>query len=125
MTASLQLPRLPELRGQLIHADAAQVARIREHAARRAVSPVVALEVVHVIAARSRDAEPFGLTAVPEGADRVGQKSRAWPTPPWSSDPGSLRMLRSGPTPEADGLLCERPVLLEHMRRVENVARVP
>ncbi len=38
---------------------------------------------------------------------------------------GQFRMLRSGPTPEADGLLRERPALLEHMRQVEEVARVP
>jgi glutathione S-transferase len=37
---------------------------------------------------------------------------------------GQFRMLRSGPTPEADELFRERPALLEHMRRVEEVARV-
>jgi len=38
---------------------------------------------------------------------------------------GQFRMLGSGPTPEAEALLDERPALLDHMRRVEEVARVP
>lgn len=37
---------------------------------------------------------------------------------------GQLRMLRSGPTPEADALIAERPALVSYMSRVEEVARV-
>jgi glutathione S-transferase len=38
---------------------------------------------------------------------------------------GQFRMLRSGPTPEAEALLRERKGLLDHMRRVEEIAAVP
>ena len=67
--------RLPQLGGQLLHADAAQVAA-GDLDATRAAGPVRPPHVVDALAAGPRHAKALGLTALPERSDGLGPLGR-------------------------------------------------
>ena len=76
-------PRFPDLRGQLLHADAAEVAAIDLDAGAGA-GGADAPHVVHALAVGAGDAEAFGFAALPErsnglGPVRAGRRRRRWP----------------------------------------------
>ena len=67
--------RLSKLRGQLLHADAAQVTAVdldATHVAGTVRSP----HVVHALAAGARHAKALGLAALPERSDGLGPLGR-------------------------------------------------